>query len=100
MDHPWLIEISQGQQITFSILDFAGSDDHVHNVEGGGCTVYGYISEPIAAKNSSVCGGLSRERELYRSSSSRVQIQIASLADRGSEAQFLLKYEGTDCEPG
>ncbi len=94
IDHPWVIELSQGQQITFSIMDFTGSEGHVHNTEGPGCPIYGYISEPTLAKNSSICGGLSRERELYTSSSSRVQVQIPNLEIRGSGAQFLLKYEG------
>ncbi len=96
MDHPWLIEISQGQQITISILDFSESDEQLLNVEGPGCAIYGYISEPTLAKNSSICGGLSRERELYRSSTSQTQVQIASLATRGNGAQFLLRYEGKD----
>ncbi len=94
--HPWLIEISKGQQITFSLLDFSGGDGHLQNTEGISCTVYAYISEPTLAKNSSICGGLSRERELYTSTSSRVQVQVSSLEARGSGAHFLLKYEGKD----
>lgn len=89
MDHPWLIEISQGQHARLLLINFAGG-------EGIDCTTYGYISEPSSGANSSICGGLSEENELYTSTSNRVKIQIVNPQTRGNGVQFLLKYEGKD----
>lgn len=96
MNHPWLIEISQGQHVRFSLVEFAGSDGYTHNVDGTGCNmIFGYISEPSSGANSSICGGVSRERELYTSTSNRVQIQVVNSHSRDG-TQFLLKYEGNE----
>ena len=89
MHHPWLIQVSEGQQVRISLLDFAGGSGQRHG--GTPCDVYGYISESSTGTNQSICGGVTSETELFVSTSTRVQIQMQA---RGGGAQFLLKYDG------
>ncbi len=93
LSHPWVIEISEGQTVKISLLDFTAGEQS-YDSQGGICDAYGYISEPDLGTNTSICGGVAREREILTSSSSRVQIQITPVQARGGAAQFLLKYEG------
>ncbi len=94
--HPWVIEVSSGQRVKITLIDFSGSEHSPYAQESGSCNAYGYISEANSGINSSICGGLARERELYTSSSNLVQIQITLLEARGNGGQFLLKYDGMD----
>ncbi len=93
LSHPWLLEISEGQTVKVTLLDFtAGNKSNNHKDRT--CNTFGYISEPDIGTNTSICGGVAKEREILTSSSSRVQIQITPVQARGGAAQFLLKYEG------
>ncbi len=94
VSHPWLIDVSSGQQVKVDLIDFAATVDLGYTQDHSSCNVYGYISEASSGANISICGGLAREREVYTSSSNLVQIQITDLQTRGNGGKFLLKYEG------
>ncbi len=88
---PWLLEASPGQRISVSLLDFgwdpslpAGQAPSSH------CSLYGYISERSINVNMTLCGGRSRQSQIYTSTSGSLQIQIVPRQN----VHFILQYEG------
>ncbi len=94
---PWLLEASPGQRISVSLLDF-GWDPSLpaDQAPSSHCSLYGYISERSINVNMTLCGGRSRQSQVYTSTSGFLQIQIVSSAAARENAHFLLQYEGEE----
>lgn len=91
---PLTLKGSQGQRIRISLTDFAWHSDSSGTTDQ--CKVYGYVSEADNGRNHTICGGLSREREIYTSSSNRIELQIRPREARGDGEYFLLSYQGKE----
>ncbi len=92
---PWLLEASPGQRIRVSLLDF-GWDPSLpaDQAPSSHCSLYGYISERSININMTLCGGRSRQSQVYTSTSGSLQIQIVRNPAEETSSRFLLQYEG------
>ncbi len=91
---PWRVEAEPGQRINITMLDFGWKSDGFQSTLGTPkCSVYGYILEGSLSINRTICGGTLRERHVYLSSSSNVDIAIAT--PKQDASNFLLNIEGT-----
>lgn len=104
MSCPWAINASQGQIVTFTLVDFAfrspvsGSSLPNETHRGELCFVYGEISEQSLRgeqRKVLICGGTeARETVIYTSSSNG---GIISLTTTHKEVYFLVKVSGKSC---
>ncbi len=64
------------------------------NIPGTYCHKYALIKEHASARETVVCGGEQREKNVYMSVGNVVEIEITSYPSPQKAAHFLLKYEG------
>ena len=89
---PWILKARAGQRISLSLLDFSW-DNSTGSVESVGCNKnYGYILDIETNDITNICGGTRRERNLYTSSSSSVQIVFNQQSLETS--YFILSFKG------
>ena len=99
-DCPWIIEVSAGQRVNISLVDFALARNDGSTFTGSmtgtsGCRVYATVKEESVGKSFTVCGGDGRQRHVYTSLTNTVEVRIVgkpSTAD--GRDHFLLQYEG------
>jgi hypothetical protein len=101
--HPWRLEAPVGQRISISLLDFAGSADHVNtgDRDDESCHQYGYVVERANKRNASICataeavvgGKTQRENAVYTSETNTVDIVLSAGADT-EHYNFLIKLTG------
>ncbi len=90
---PWRVEAEPGQRINISMLDFGWRSEEFQSTPGTPkCSTYGYVLERTLGINKTICGGTSRQRQAYLSSSSSVDIVITT-TDQDT-FNFLLSIEG------
>lgn len=110
-DKPWLIEVSHGQRINVTLVDFttrrtrgppptgSASSQDLREVDGNACVRYVTVVEKrIEEKGGEgdesfvICGRQGRERHVYTSKSNVIQIQLE--ASNSNPDYFLINYEG------
>ena len=70
---PWVIEAEEGQRINISIMDFGSPMAESYAAT---CHIYANIIEYASPSTTILCSGTEREKVVYLSSSSRVEIQF------------------------
>lgn len=99
--NPWTIEVSRGQRLRVTLFDFnvARSRVMAQGIRGQRCPTYAVVQELLitGARKVSLCGGgVARERQVYTSTTNRLEIGL--MANDETVAMetpyFLLKYEG------
>ena len=107
-DAPWVIEVHPGQRVNVTLMDFTQrihKDGSVGNSPGvippglaqpsdGVCRVYATIREVADSRSTTVCATHVRVRNVYISSTHRVEVRILNSQTAASPSFFLLKYEG------
>ena len=98
---PWRIAGGPGQKVTISLIDFAvWREDLPGNViagppeKSGICHIYAQIREQKTRSSITLCGGETREKVVYTSESSSVELEVVNNRAAKEPAFFLLKYEG------
>lgn len=103
---PWAINASEGQIVTFTLVDFAvkspGSSSSNETQLGELCFMYGEISERSLLgqqRKVLICGGTeAKETVIYTSSSSGGIISLTvHSATTHKEIYFLVKVSGKSC---
>ena len=91
-DNPWLLTAKEGQKINISFIDFYWKLKS-RNEDNFNChDKYGYMVDEKTNDIVNLCGGLTRERNLYVSKGDRLQILIQrNILDDGN---FLIGYKG------
>ena len=90
---PWRIEVSPGQTINITLMDFAMEQRGSESDER--CYRYAVIKEKSHMKDAAVCGGKGRTQFIYHSVGNILEIHIVSTEVFSKLGQFVLKYEGT-----
>ena len=86
---PWVLEAKLGQKIKVELQDFSWDPEATNHI---GCGVkYGYILDVGTDDIINICGGTTRENELYTSTGNRLQIVLES---NDKQKRFLLRYKG------
>ncbi len=91
---PWVIEGAPGQRIDLSVINFGWTASSNNQSTGGACQLFGHIIERSLNINRSLCGGSTRESNLYTSMSNAVEIHVLPTRSRLTKANFLLQYTG------
>jgi len=105
---PWVIEVKPGQRINVTLLDFTSAEPTSSSDKGirsstvhtaVACQVFAVIKELSPVKTATICGGLftnvNRERHVYQSDSSKIEIRMMVLSLVTKDAgQFLIRYRG------
>ncbi|ELT97287.1 hypothetical protein CAPTEDRAFT_199346 [Capitella teleta] len=93
---PYIIEARRGQTISISMLDFSYYERaKLSPAETKPtCEALAVIKESSDQHSKTICGSNTRQRDVYNSSSNRVQITIM---DRINPKYFLLKYQIHGC---
>ena len=123
INSPWTIRVAQGQRVNLTLLDFStlnfglqkggssavpgtGSGIGMSSSLGGGgiadggggqviCMVYAIIKESSGGQTRTVCGGKSRETNIYSSVTNSVEVRIISKRTSGEDDfKFMLYYNG------
>ena len=89
---PWLLKAKEGQRINITFIDFMWEYNSRSESPIGCPLKYGYILDLANNDIVHLCGGLLRERSIYVSEGSSVQVMIG--ADVISEVRFLIGYQG------
>ncbi|KAK2191031.1 hypothetical protein NP493_62g04007 [Ridgeia piscesae] len=92
---PWVIRVSPWQRVNLTLLDFGVS--LTYSTDRNVCRVYAKVRETGIASDVTICGGRERERAVYLSEGSRVEIRIVHFNAEKNPAHFILKYEVVGC---
>ena len=94
--HPWILQAPTGQQINVTLLDFGMTERHREDKVQANCLLYGYITDKAAVKNVSICGlEYDREKVVYISSSSVIEVILESMDSDGDQSRnVLLGFKG------
>ena len=66
-----------------------------HDIQERRCNVYAIIKEAASGSRVTVCSGETRNRHLFTSVSSTVEIQIIDIGDNGDQsAYFIIAFQG------
>ena len=88
---PWVINADQGKRINITLIDFG---THSTEETGSTCDIYATITEHPSTSPTMVCSGVERERVVYLSSSSTIEIQFINAVDIELSSHFFLKFTG------
>lgn len=99
---PWIITVDPGQHINVTLIDFSliqpfGPNDVMGAEEAKlqtFCHKYAEIRERPNTRETVVCGGESRNKNIFVSSSNKLEIRLQRYASPKKSAYFLLKFEG------
>jgi len=100
--HPWRLEVTAGQRILISLLDFTSGTTTQSRDLGETCRHnYGYIVDKSSRKNVSICPVMTsedgakplREREVYTSGASSLNVVLLAKANTDNY-NFLIKLQG------
>ena len=101
---PWRIEMSRGQRINLTLIDFSTPTTDLVSSESGSmhsrgtCFQYAILTERSSTtRNVRICGGERRERNVYTSRTNSVDIRFITKVDVETDKEyfFLLRYEGS-----
>ncbi len=99
---PWIIRVDPGQRINVTLLDFSLIHPFGSNTIDGKalvkqrtyCHKYAVIKEREATRETVVCGGEKRERNVYMSTTRTLEVHVMRYTSPKKSAFFVLKYEG------
>ena len=87
---PWVIEAKEGQQIEIALTDFSWRNETSDFMK---CThKYGYMLDTQHDDVISICGGGKRQRDIYLSEGSSLQIILDE--NMLSLHRFIISYKG------
>ena len=89
---PWVVSVTRGRKINVTLIDFAVATRYPE--ARNTCHVYAKIRESGISSDVTVCGGQTRERSVYLSEGSKVEITVITFKVKNEPIHFLLKYEG------
>ncbi|KAI0209181.1 hypothetical protein LSAT2_006151 [Lamellibrachia satsuma] len=92
---PWVVRVSQWQRVNLTLLDFGVSLTYA--TDKNVCRAYAKIRENGIATDLPICGGRERERAVYLSEGSRIEIRMVHVTTEKDPAHFILKYEVVGC---
>lgn len=99
---PWLIQVSPGQKINITLLDFATyeyqKDLYSSNPVQKPCHAYAILKERDVDKTFTICGGAERIRNIYVTETNNIEIRLFSRKHTSESPQFLIKYSAVGCE--
>lgn len=88
---PWILEAVAGQKLELHMIDFGWKE--TDESENAACPIsYGYILDMVSDDVISICGGGKRQKLLYSSVGSSVQIMLEKTAV--GTHNFLLQFKG------
>ena len=102
----WMVEADAGNRIKFTLYDFSvGKTKHLTNPDivlgkpqFSGCHIYAFIKDVDSSHRSQICEGKDRERVIYTSITSRVEVKIPRQPIGSNEhtikPYFVIKYHG------
>ena len=90
-DMPWLVQVKRGQRIDISLTDFSWQ-----NQTGSCASRYGYMLDTQDDGIIHICGGGLRQRHLYLSTGSTLQVVLHEAALQ--QHRFLLGFKGNSCK--
>ena len=94
---PWRIQAHPGQRINLTLYDFTGRAALDEALSGGAqrtfCRKYALLQEEGKGRETPICGGLERIRNVYISEGPILSIRMLPSKDAGSEVYFAIKYE-------
>ena len=94
-----MITVDPGQRINVTLLDFSVertyqvkrlNDINAFDIEATVCSEYAVIHEVESEWKTMVCGGNTRQKDVYLSKTNTLRIEITNTGNK----YFLLKYEG------
>lgn len=88
-NNPLVLEALQGQGINITLYDFSW---YQHRMAQGCVSLYGRILTTDTNDIVDICGGSVKEKMVFTSTTSQVQVIIEENLD--SESRFMLKVEG------
>ena len=95
-NNPYRMQLPHGQTLNLSLIDFhwplRGTDNPLTS-SAMRCDVYATIREPSSGRTVDVCGGQSREKGVFITTSNTIEIYMNDKMADGSR-YFLLKYHG------
>lgn len=95
---PWILQADPGQRINITLLNFSNPPRKDEPGLGAGetsCVPVGYIYEPAARKNVSICAGLDRRLFLYQTETNVVEVVLGPGLRQGpSRNNFLVRFQG------
>ena len=95
---PWHIHVRSGQRINVSLLDFgiAKKDPKSALNSQNQCKVYAIIRERMVnrIRNITVCGSVQREKNVYLSMTSQLEIALIPGEQTDSSPSFMISYTG------
>ena len=83
---PWILSALPGQRINITMIDFQPRDSST-------CHYLGHMKDLHTNQDKRICKSSTRERHLYVSTGTEIQVQLKTLASDESE-DFLLYYKG------
>ena len=101
-EKPWKVIVKPGQRINISLYDFGATSGVGENEVAVSrpvtqCRVYAVIRERTVhrIRNITVCGTMSRERNIYISLTNTIEIGLLVSSPKEKESPFfLIRYEG------
>ena len=107
-DCPWRLSVPPGQRINLTLHDFnvplfsvnevpvdvVGRHTNVRRRRSSYCLMYASISEKSVSRSAVVCGGETRLKVVYLSTTNAVDVTISTNRHPAKRAMFLIKYEG------
>ena len=93
---PWRVVVKPGQRINISLFDFGMGDIKYSSPVVNQCKVYAVIRERMVnrIRNITVCGALSRERNVYLSMTNSLEIGLVTGELTETSPMYLIGYRG------
>ena len=88
IDCPWIIAGMTGQVVNITVIDFEP------NQNTDECNPLGVLKERESMNEITICKNNKRERHLYTSIGSKVEIRIDQTSISAMNAKFILLYKG------
>lgn len=96
---PWRIQASPGQRINLTLFDFTSRLALEDSLTGGTqrtyCRKYAMLQEEGKGRETPLCGGLERVRNVYISEGPVLDIRMLTTQVPNEDIYFAIKYEGT-----
>jgi hypothetical protein len=94
---PWFIRGVDGQTLNVTLLDFGVWSNRADETA---CTVYAKLTSSTSPTVSQICGGRTREQQIYWSSGKQdLRIQIMNTTALPDPVYFLIHFQGQPSNP-
>jgi hypothetical protein len=94
---PWLISMQPGQRVNLTLVDFGIASRYERGATD--CQIYAVIRDMTSHGEMTVCGGFRRERPVYVSEGSDVQVKLHTYGDDANTVHYVIMYEGMMIHP-